>query len=268
VTVVRNQFDLSGKVALVTGGAGILGRHFVKALLAHGAAVAVVDLDPGAAVDALVPVGGRLAGMACDITDREAFRTVADRVERELGPIDILHNSAATKGSDLAAFFAPTESYSETTWREVMSVNLDAMFFVAQEVGKRMVARRRGSIIQTSSIYGVFGPDQRIYEGSEYLGRPINTPPVYSTSKAGVIGLTKFLATTWAPYSVRVNALIPGGVESGQNEAFKTRYGNRVPMGRMAQPEEMTGPLIFLASDASSYVTGQNLLVDGGLSAW
>jgi NAD(P)-dependent dehydrogenase (short-subunit alcohol dehydrogenase family) len=268
VPSASNQFDLSGKVALVTGGAGILGRHFVAALAAHGASVAVVDLDTGSASDIPAAGGARVIALACDITDRQVLRETVDRAERELGPIDILHNNAATKGKDLAAFFAPTESYSEATWREVMAVNLDAMFFVAQEVGKRMVTRGRGSIIQTASIYGAYGPDQRIYEGSEYRGRPINTPPVYAASKAGVIGLTKFLATTWAPHGVRVNALIPGGVESGQNETFKSRYGARVPMGRMARPDEMTGPLVFLASDASSYVTGQSLLVDGGLSAW
>lgn len=265
---VGNQFNLTGKVALVTGGAGILGRHFVAGLLAHGASVALIDLDSAAVADAAKQVGGATLGICCDITDQVALRGAVDRVENELGPIDVLHNNAASKGNDLAAFFAPVEEYDARTWRDVMAVNLDAMFFVAQEVGKRMVARRRGSIIQTASIYGVYGPDNRIYEGSEYLGRPINTPPVYSASKAGVVGLTKFLATTWAPSNVRVNSLVPGGVESGQNENFKQRYGARVPLGRMARAEEMVGPLIFLASDASSYVTGQNLLVDGGLSAW
>ena len=262
------QFDLTGKVAFVTGGAGILGRHFVAGLLSHGASVALIDLDPAAVADVAKQAGARALGICCDITDPAALRETVDRVEKELGPIEVLHNNAATKGKDLTAFFAPVENYDASTWRDVMAVNLDAMFFVAQEVGKRMVARRKGSIIQTASIYGVYGPDQRIYEGSEYMGRPINTPPVYSASKAGVVGLTKFLATTWAPSNVRVNALVPGGVESGQNETFKQRYGARVPLGRLARAEEMVGPLIFLASDASSYVTGQALLVDGGLSAW
>ena len=145
-----------------------------------------------------------------------------------------------------------------------MTVNIDGMFLVAQALGGRMAARGRGSIVQTASIYGIVAPDQRIYEGSEYLGRPINTPAVYSASKAAVVGLTRHLAAYWAGRGVRANCLVPGGVESGQNEAFKARYGARVPLGRMARAEEMVGAALYLASDASSYVTGQVVGVDGG----
>jgi NAD(P)-dependent dehydrogenase (short-subunit alcohol dehydrogenase family) len=149
-----------------------------------------------------------------------------------------------------------------------MAVNVDGYFYVAREAGTRMAARGRGSIIQTASIYGVVGPDQRIYEGSEYLGHAINTPAVYSASKAAVIGLTKHLATYWGHRGVRVNALTPGGVRSGQNHVFERQYAHRVPLGRMGEPEDMANALIFLASDASSYITGQNLIVDGGLTSW
>jgi NAD(P)-dependent dehydrogenase (short-subunit alcohol dehydrogenase family)/CMP-N-acetylneuraminic acid synthetase len=268
----RARFDLAGKVAVVTGGAGILGRHFVRGLAEHGAAVAVVDLDQQA-IDAQVKtlrdaLGARALAVACDITDPKKLKSAADRIEAELGEIDVLHNNAATKGRSAEAFFAPVEEYRQDTWRDVMAVNLEAMFFVAQEVGSRMVRRRRGSIIQTSSIYGIVAPDHRIYEGSEYLGRPINTPAVYAASKSGVVGLTRHLATLWAPANVRVNTLVPGGVESGQNATFKEHYEARVPLGRMAHAEEMVGALIFLASDAASYVTGHTLVVDGGLSAW
>ena len=150
-----------------------------------------------------------------------------------------------------------------------MSVNIDGMFLTAQAVGKQMVAQGRGgSIIQTASIYGVMAPDHRIYEGSFYLDRKINTPAVYTASKAAVIGLTKHLATYWADKGIRVNTLTPGGTESGQNDEFKNRYAQRVPMNRMARADEMVGALLFLASDAASYVTGQNIIVDGGLNAW
>ncbi len=143
------------------------------------------------------------------------------------------------------------------------------MFLVAQAVGKSMLKRKvAGSIIQTASIYGVVAPDQRIYEGSEYMGRPINSPAVYSASKAGVIGLTKYLASYWGAQGIRVNTLTPGGVESGQNDVFRGRYSARVPLNRMAQADEIADALVFLASDASSYITGQNLIVDGGLSCW
>jgi NAD(P)-dependent dehydrogenase (short-subunit alcohol dehydrogenase family) len=143
------------------------------------------------------------------------------------------------------------------------------MFLMAQAVGKQMVIQGKGgSIIQTASIYGVMGPDHRIYEGSFYLGREINTPAVYSASKAGVIGLTRHLATYWADKGIRVNTLTPGGTESGQNDEFKKRYSARIPLGRMANAYEMVGALLYLASDASSYVTGQNIIIDGGLNAW
>ncbi len=148
-----------------------------------------------------------------------------------------------------------------------MAVNIDGMFLVAQAVGKQMIKQKKGgSIIQTASIYGVMAPDHSIYEGSDYLGHKINTPAVYTVSKAAVIGLTKHLATYWAEEGIRVNTLTPGGTESGQNDEFKRRYSARIPMKRMADASEMVGALLYLASDASSYVTGHNIIVDGGLN--
>ena len=150
-----------------------------------------------------------------------------------------------------------------------MAVNLDAYFLMAQSVGSKMAKRGKGKIIQTESIYGAtMGPDQRIYKDSDYMGEEINTPVVYSASKGGVVGLSNFLATYWAKDGVRVNTITPGGITSGQNNTFVERYSARVPMERMAYSDEMVGPLIFLASDASSYITGQNIHIDGGLSVW
>jgi NAD(P)-dependent dehydrogenase (short-subunit alcohol dehydrogenase family) len=267
------RFDLTGKTAVVTGGAGILGRHFCAGLAEAGAALAVVDVDEGAAVALAEKLRGEFAvqavGVGCDVTNRASVQSMVETVVSELGQIDVLHNNAAGKAADLNAFFAPFEEYSLEEWRQIMAVNLDGMFLVAQAVGRQMISQGSGgSVIQTSSIYGVMGPDPRIYEGSFYLGRPINTPAVYAASKAGVVGLTRYLATYWAPRGIRVNAISPGGAESGQNDEFKRRYSARVPMNRMGRPEEMVGALLYLASDASTYVTGQNLLVDGGLSAW
>jgi NAD(P)-dependent dehydrogenase (short-subunit alcohol dehydrogenase family) len=268
----RQLFDLSGRVAVVTGGAGILGRGFCAALADHGARVAVVDRDEAAATEVASELAERFGadalGLGCDVADEGSVSRMAARVTDELGPVEILHNNAATKTDDLEAFFEPVETVTLATWREVMSVNLDGMFLVARTIGADMVERGRGSIIQTASIYGIIAPDQRIYEGSEYLGRQISSPAVYSASKAGVVGLTRHLAALWGARGVRVNTLVPGGVNSGQNDVFADRYGARVPMGRMAEADEMTGPLVYLASDASSYVTGQTVVVDGGLSAW
>jgi NAD(P)-dependent dehydrogenase (short-subunit alcohol dehydrogenase family) len=269
----RKLYDLTGKIAVVTGGAGILGRHFCAGLAESGAALAVVDLQAESALMLAKELGERYhikaLGIGCDVSRPESVKKMVDGVVRELGGIDILHNNAAGKSDDLDAFFAPFEEYSLDQWRKIMSVNIDGMFLTAQAVGKQMVAQGRGgSIIQTASIYGVMAPDHRIYEGSFYLDRRINTPAVYTASKAAVVGLTKHLATYWADKGIRVNTLTPGGTESGQNEEFKNRYANRVPMNRMARAHEMVGALLYLASDASSYVTGQNIIVDGGLNAW
>lgn len=257
---------------MVTGGAGILGRHFCAGLADFGSQVAVVDLDGEGATalagEIAAVYGVRALGVECDVSSPASVGDMVACVADELGPIDVLHNNAATKSSDPDRFFAPLEEFGLDTWREISGVNIDGMFLVAQAVGALMAERRRGSVIQTASIYGVVAPDQRIYKGSEYLGRQINTPPVYSATKAAVVGLTRHLATYWADSGVRFNALTPGGVESGQNDVFKQKYAARVPMGRMAEPDEMVGALLFLASDASSYVTGQNLIVDGGFSVW
>ncbi len=261
-------FDLSGKVAVVTGGAGILGAHFCEGLAAFGAHVVVVDREKAKAEALAAQLPGKARAIAIDITEEDQVAAMVKEVHKTYGRIDILHNNAATKPKQLERFFDPVKDFDMKVWDEVMRVNLNAMFLVARHVGEYMVEQGRGSIIQTASIYGVVAPDQRIYAGSEYEGHEINTPAVYSASKAGVIGLTKYLAAYWADKGVRVNALTPGGVESGQNAAFKKNYSTRVPMGRMGKAEEMVGALIFLASDASSYLTGQNLIVDGGLTAW
>lgn len=269
----RKRFDLSGRTAVVTGGLGILGKPLCKALAEHGAQVAVVDLDgPGAMRQAeeLAELGGTACrGFGCDIADPGAVQAMVEVCARELGGIDILLNHAASKSHDVDSFFAPFEDYTLAQWRSIMAVNLDGMFLTAQAVGRQMLRQARGgSMIFTSSIYSILAPDNRIYEGSSYEGREINTPAVYAASKAGVNGLATYLAARWAMQGIRVNTLIPGGMQSGQNKTFTARYGARVPMGRMGQPSELEGAVLFLASDASSYVTGHQLVVDGGLHAW
>ena len=192
---------------------------------------------------------------------------MAKSIEAELGPVSILLNNAASKTRDVDASSRRSRRFrwrrGGRSWPSIsMACSTSPRF------RNLMAGRGYGSIVQTASIYGLMAPDQRIYEGSEYLGRAINTPAVYTASKAGVIGLTKHLATYWGAQGVRVNTLTPGGVESGQNDTFKQRYGARVPLGRMARADEMVGAVLFLVSDAASYVTGQNIAVDGGLSAW
>jgi NAD(P)-dependent dehydrogenase (short-subunit alcohol dehydrogenase family) len=269
----KNLFDLNGKTAIVTGAVGILGQHFCRGLAEFGAQVVVVDLDPDRCAVFAAELEREYAqaavGIACDVSDPSSVADMVEQVVNRFGSIHVLHNNAASKSADLDAFFASTEEYSLREWRRIMSVNVDGMFLVAQAVGGQMQKQGTGgSIIQTASIYGLVSSDKRIYEGSFYLGRQISNPAVYSTSKAAVVGLTRYLAANWADSGIRVNALVPAGVESGQNDTFKSRYSARVPLARMAQPEEMVGALLYLASDASSYVTGHCLVVDGGLSAW
>jgi len=267
------MFELKGKTALVTGGSGILGKHFCSGLAEAGANVAVVDINIESANELVKELENtyntKSKGFVCDVSNPQSVSSMVKEAVEYFGEINILHNNAAGKSDDLSAFFAPFEDYTLDQWRKIMSVNIDGMFLVAQAVGKQMIKQGKGgSIIQTSSIYGVMAPDHRIYKGSFYLGRQINTPAVYSASKSAVVGLTRHLATYWADSGIRVNTLSPGGTESGQNEEFTRLYSARVPLGRMARAHEMVGALIYLASDASSYVTGQNIIVDGGLEAW
>jgi NAD(P)-dependent dehydrogenase (short-subunit alcohol dehydrogenase family) len=252
---------------------GILGRGFCRGLAAFGANVVIADLDEAEAqkfADEIMHETGNAAlGVGCNVADEISVERMVDRAVERFGGVDILHNNAASKSDELSKFFAPFEDYSIDEWRKIMSVNLDGMYLVAKYVGNQMVRQGRGgSIVQTASIYGIMGSDKRIYEGSQYMGMQINNPAVYSASKAGVVGLTRWLATYWADKNIRVNCLVPGGVESGQNNTFKQRYSERIPMGRMARADEMVGALVYLASDASSYVTGHVLVVDGGLNAW
>lgn len=261
---ISKLFDLSGRVAIVTGGTGLLGMVFVHALSGHGAHVVLADLDQQhcdqCASEIVRAHGGRAIGVQTDVARPEDVKRLVERVRSEFGQIDILVNNAAGYPP---GFYAPFEEYTLEAWSQAMAVNLTGTFLMAQAVGRVMLSRGQGSIINISSIYGIVGPDPRIYEGSN-----INTPVAYPVSKAGVLGLTRYLATYWADKGIRVNAIAPGGVFRGQQDPFLALYSARVPMGRMARKEELAGAVIYLASDASSYVTGHNLVVDGGWTAW
>lgn len=269
----RKLFSLEGKTGIITGSCGIIGTEVARGLAAHGSAVALFDLNEVAlneqADDLRSRYGGMVIPVVCDVADPVAVQKGVAMAAERTGNIDFLFNNAATRPPDLAEFFRSPETFKLETWDYVMRVNLDGMWLMAQAVGAQMLRQPKGgSIVQTSSIYGMLGPDNRIYEGSNYMGGPINTPVVYAASKGGVIALTRYLATMWGANNIRVNTLIPGGVKSGQNEEFCRRYSARVPMGRQADAWEMVGAVIYLVSEASSYVTGQEIAVDGGLSAW
>ena len=247
----------------MAGGGGLLGPRHAEALAAYGARVAIVDRDGKTARRVARKVRG--VAVEADLTVRADVERMSAEVGRALGPVDVLVNNAAGKSEH---FFEPFATFPLEDWNEVMALNVTTAVLCSQVIGSAMARRGRGSIINIASIYGVVGPDPRIYKGSRHLGRSINTPAVYSASKAAVIGLTRYLATYWGGRGVRVNVITPGGVESGQNDSFVNRYSERVPLARMAKATELQGAVVYLASEASSYVTGQNLLVDGGWTAW
>jgi NAD(P)-dependent dehydrogenase (short-subunit alcohol dehydrogenase family) len=261
-------FDLTNEVVVLTGGGGMLGSRFADALAAHGAQLALLDREGGKAEKVAHEVAKRhgvtVRPYEVDVAAGD-LSAVADTIATRFGAVTVLINAAATKTD---GFFEPFERYALKDWHDVMRTNVTGVMRCCQVFGARMAEAGRGSIINILSIYGIVAPDQRIYEGSWYEGRPINTPAVYSTSKAAVWGLTRYLASYWAVRGVRVNAITPGGVYSGQNRPFVERYSARVPMQRMAEPDEISGAVVYLAATASSYVTGQNIVVDGGLSVW
>ena len=263
-------FSLSGKVAVVTGASGQLGGEYVRTLLEAGAQVAAFDIDPANPKGRLGEVRTkRLLTVRVDIREARSIEKGLKRVVSKLGHPSVLINNAAIDVPPGAAGrdTGPFESYPESSWRRIMDVNLKGTFLCCRIIGGHMAEQGGGSIINISSIYGMLSPDQRIYayRGSE---KPFFKPAAYGVSKAGLANLTRYLATYWAGKNVRVNTLTLGGVVNRQDETFVKNYSQKVPLGRMAGRHEYNGAVLFLASDASSYMTGSNLVVDGGFSSW
>ena len=273
---IQDKFDLKDRVAVVTGGVGLLGAEFCKTLAEAGASVAVVDLNGDAAkkvADALTKDGYRAKAIQANITKPDSVKAMAASVLSDFGRLDVLVNSAAldpkfdpdaaAKGIAPGAF----EDYPLEQWNAAMNVNLTGMFLVTQACVKPMIAQgKKGSIINICSTYGLNGPDQRIYikDGKRVAFKPV----YYTVTKAGVMGFTKYLAAYYAESEIRVNALTPGGVFNNHEDYFVKNYSAKTILGRMAKKDEMNGALLFLASDASSYMTGNNVIVDGGWTAW
>jgi 2-deoxy-D-gluconate 3-dehydrogenase len=266
-------FDLTGRVAIVTGGVGLLGTEFCRTLAEAGAAVTIVDLDREAAADlaaSLTQRGYRAQGCGTDVTSADSVKAMVAATLETYGRLDILVNSAAldpkfdprSKKSHSGAF----EDYPLELWQQALDVNLTGAMLCCQAAVQPMLAQGRGTIINLSSIYGVSAPDQRLYQRE---GQPSQFKPVYYTvTKAGILGLTKYLAAYYTGKNLRVNAITPGGVYNGHDDEFLQAYAARAVMGRMAEKDEMNGALLFLASAASKYMTGANLIVDGGWTVW
>lgn len=262
---MADPFRLDGKTVVLTGAAGVVGIEVVLALVEAGAKVCAIDLNAALLRQKLGAEHASLLHCAADVSSRDSLLRARKKIESRWGQVDALLNNAATKSRN---YFEPFESFSTQDWNEVMAVNLTGAMLAAQVFGAAMAERGRGSIVNTLSIYGIVGPDQRVYEGFMHLGRPINSPAVYGASKAGLWGLTQYLATYWGHRGVRVNAVTAGAVSSGQDEEFVKNYANRVPLGRLAEASDIANAMRFLVSDASGHVTGHNLVVDGGWTAW
>jgi len=269
---VSGRFSLADQIAVVTGACGKLGPVWIEGLVEAGARVAALDL-PGAVPSPLfLEVAGRCGAAVqrfdCDITSRDSIEAAAREVADRIGePFILVNNAGIDQPPDTPTARAELHQLPVDAFRRMVDVNLIGTFQVTQVFGERMASGAGGSIVNIGSLYASVSPDARFYDhltGSS----PFIKAPAYGASKAGVVNLAKFFATHWAGRGVRVNTLSPGGVLAGQDDEFRHKYSARVPLGRMAVAEDLKGPLVFLASSASSYVTGHELRVDGGFTAW
>jgi NAD(P)-dependent dehydrogenase (short-subunit alcohol dehydrogenase family) len=261
-------FRLDGRVAIITGAAGLLGEQHAIALSDFGAHLILVDLkkDPCVALARRLHSQNHIESLAlaCDVTDKSSWEAVLGEALKQFGHVDILLNNAAfTTESPSANYDAPFPDFPLDDWQQILAVNLTGSFLGCQVIGRQMLEQRSGSIINVASLYGVVSPNHRMYPGTG-----IHQPVAYSVSKSAVISLTRYLATLWADKGVRVNAVTPGGIFNHHPETFTQKYADLSPMGRMASKDEMRGAIVYLASEASAYCTGHNLVVDGGWTLW
>jgi NAD(P)-dependent dehydrogenase (short-subunit alcohol dehydrogenase family) len=273
---VGSRFSLHGRVAIVTGGAGLLGVRHCEAIASAGGIPVVADLRAdiaqAAASRIAMATGGECVGLECDVTSSSSVEGMLAAVLDRFDRIDVLVNNAANNPkveTTSARQWSRLENLPLEMWHADIAVGLTGAFLCSRTIGAEMARRGTGVIVNIASDLAVIAPDQRLYEkpGLDSHQQPVK-PVTYSVVKTGLVGLTRYLATYWADAGVRVNALSPGGVYDGQPDEFVSRLATRIPLGRMADVNEYQGALLFLCSDASSYMTGQNLVVDGGRTCW
>jgi NAD(P)-dependent dehydrogenase (short-subunit alcohol dehydrogenase family) len=263
--MTKQEITISGKRILLIGSTGVLGRVYAAELAKiDNVQLMIADIAQTDVLSYAEKLG--VDGFEIDISSEVSVVECLQYVKSKYGGLDSVINNAAATGEGLmnsGEAFADFEEYPLSVWKKTLDINLTGVFLVAREAGRLIKASSKcGVIINISSIYGVVGPDHRIYDG-----QPFKSFPAYSASKSGVIGLTKWLATWWGG-DIRVNCISPGGVFNQHNKEFVKMYSDRVPMGRMAEREELVGILLYLLSSSSSYVTGQNFIIDGGLTSW
>ena len=269
------DFSLTGRVAVITGGAGLLGIRHAEAIAAAGGVPVLADVRADEAKTHAAGVaaayGVPAAGVACDITRAESVQALLDSVLSRFGRVDVLVNNAANnpKVESPKQNFSRLERFTIEQWNADLAVGLTGAFLCARIIGTAMARQKRGVIVNISSEYGVIAPDQRLYRKAGLADdeQPVK-PVTYTVVKAGLHGLTMYLATYWADRGVRVNTITLGGVESGQPAEFLERAAAKIPLGRMARPTDFQGALVYLCSDAAAFVTGANVVVDGGKTIW
>ena len=272
MTKINKYIDFVSKTVIITGGLGLIGSEAARRFHELGAEVHVLDLMlPQVKSGDSKPISNEINYHQCDVSDHTQVSLVIQEIVKITGKIDVLFNNAASKSSSPKQFVLDSDRVVVSkVFKEVMDVNVQGLFNVTSSVSEFMKSQRFGSIIHTSSIYGAdMGVDHRIYELHNSIDTTfMSSPAVYNASKAAIVGLTKFFATSLGKFNVRVNSIAPGGVLNNHTAEFISAYSGRVPMSRMAQVHEIVGPVIFLASDLSTYVNGVNLYIDGGLHAW
>lgn len=270
---IAAKFSIPGRVAIITGAGGLLGRKHAEVIAALKGIPILVDikLDRATAVAESLYREYQCESLPVelDITDGDAVKAKMAEIHRHYHRIDILINNAAmtVESANLQTkenpYFSPLEDYPIDLWRKALDVNLTGAFLMTQQAAKYMMAQKSGTIVNIASDVGIISPDHRIYENENF-----NTPLSYSVSKTGIIGFTRYLATYLAKFNIRVNALSPAGVYTSQSDAFVAKLANLIPLGRMAKQDEYQGAIAFLVSEASSFMTGENLVVDGGRTVW
>lgn len=255
-------FDLKGKIAVVTGGAGLLGRSMIKAMAESGAKVVLADIDKDSGERSAKKLSGYSLDVVfrhLDIGSKSSVTSLLDFIESEYGRVNIWVNNAYPRTADWGDKF---EKISYDSWRKNVDMHLNGYFLCCQKAAERMKKKREGSIINIASIYGILGPDFSVYKGTQ-----MTSPAAYSAIKGGIVNFTRYLASYYGRYNIRVNCISPGGVFDNQPAAFVKRYIKKTPLGRMASPEDVAMAAVYLGSNAAAYITGHNLVIDGGWSA-
>ena len=265
--------DLKNKVILISGATGLIGNNLIEEYLDYGAEVYGVDIDKQKInlqlkkLKKIFPKS-KISLLKCDIKKENEVKKFVKHILNKSKRIDTLVNNAASKTKNLKNFFNSFENYNISDWKKIMDVNINGAFLLSREVSRAMIKKKSGNIISIASIQGVVGNDKSIYKNSKFKGVQMSTPAVYSTSKSALIGLTRYLATYLGEFNIRSNSISPGGIKGGQNKRFNQNYSKKVPLKRMGEVNEIVQCVIFLSSNKSSYISGQNIIVDGGYTSW